>query len=93
MQAAVAEAEDLPQEESPAQVNPRSERLVPIITELAQGKMVENGLPNVMVGVMQMQMIAQGDPAIVEALQMITKTAMGSPPTDQALAATIAKLG
>ena len=71
----------------------KMQKLVPIITELAGGKMQEYGLPNVMMGVMQIQMVAGQDPVVAEGVGLLTKCSMGQVPDDATVAAYLAKLG
>ena len=66
--------------------------LVPIITELAGGKMQEYGLPNVMMGVMQIQMVAGQDGVVAEGVGLLTQCSMGNIPADDVIKAYLAKL-
>mmetsp|Transcript_35147 Transcript_35147/g.71655 ORF Transcript_35147/g.71655 Transcript_35147/m.71655 type:complete len:120 (-) Transcript_35147:2-361(-) len=66
--------------------------LIPIVTELAGGKLAEHGLPNVMMGVMQIQMVAGSDPVVAEGVQLLTQCASGNIPDDAAIEAFSAKL-
>ena len=52
-------------------------KLMPIVTELAGGKLQEYGLPNVMMGVMQIQAVGQQDPVVMEGVQLLTAATMG----------------
>jgi hypothetical protein len=66
--------------------------LVPIVTQIAGGKLAEFGLPNVMMGVMQIQMVAGTDPLVAEGVQLLTKCVTGNIPDDATMAAYVAKL-
>jgi hypothetical protein len=66
--------------------------LIPLITEIAGGKLAEYGLPNVMMGVMQIQMVAGSDPLVSEGVQLLTQCAMGNIPEDEVIAAYTEKL-
>jgi hypothetical protein len=88
--AAIAEAQAAPADQ---QAMVKMQKLVPIITELAGSKMQEYGLPNVMMGVMQIQMVAGQDPVVAEGVGLLTKCSMGQVPDDATVAAYLAKLG
>ena len=68
-------------------------RKVPLVTSLAGNKLQEHGLPNVMMGVMQLQAVGQQDPVVGEGVQILTAATMGNPPADDVIAAYLAKLG
>mmetsp|Transcript_26238 Transcript_26238/g.54026 ORF Transcript_26238/g.54026 Transcript_26238/m.54026 type:complete len:152 (+) Transcript_26238:130-585(+) len=65
---------------------------VPLVTELAGGKLQEYGLPNVMMGVVQIQMVAGQDPLVDEGVQLLTKCTMGNI-DDAAIQDYLGKLG
>ncbi len=67
--------------------------LVPLVTGMAGPKLQEHGLPNVMMGVMQLQAVGQQDPVVGEGVQILTAATMGNPPADEVIAAYLAKLG
>ena len=83
---ALAEVAQLPAEQQPMG---KMTKLMPIVTELAGGKLQEYGLPNVMMGVMQM--VGQQDPVVMEGVQLLTAATMGNVPDDATLQAFIAK--
>jgi hypothetical protein len=85
---ALAEVAQLPAEQQPMG---KMTKLMPIVTELAGGKLQEYGLPNVMMGVMQIQMVGQQDPVVMEGVQLLTAATMGNVPDDATLQAFIAK--
>ena len=87
---ALAEVAQLPPEQQPMG---KMAKLMPIVTELAGGKLQEYGLPNVMMGVMQLQAVGQQDPVVGEGVQILTAATMGNPPADEVIAAYLAKLG
>lgn len=66
--------------------------MIPLITEIAGGKLAEYGIPNVMMGVMQIQMVAGSDPLVSEGVQLLTQCASGTIPDDDVIAAYAAKL-
>jgi len=66
--------------------------MIPIVTELAGGKLAEYGLPNVMTGVMQIQMVAGQDPVVAEGVKLLAGCASGNIPDDATIAAFQAKL-
>ena len=66
---ALAEVAQLPPEQRPMG---KMAKLMPIVTELAGGKLQEYGLPNVMMGVMQIQAVGQQDPVVMEGVQLLT---------------------
>ena len=68
-------------------------KLMPIVTELAGGKLQEYGLPNVMMGVMQIQAVGQQDPVVMEGVQLLTAATMGNVPDAATLQAFVAKCG
>uniref|UniRef100_A0A7S2C9Z7 Protein C10 n=1 Tax=Florenciella parvula TaxID=236787 RepID=A0A7S2C9Z7_9STRA len=67
-------------------------KMVPLVTELAGGKLQEYGLPNVMMGVVQIQMVAGQDPLVDEGVQLLTKCTMGNI-DDAAIQDYLGKLG
>ena len=71
---ALAEVAQLPPEQQPMG---KMAKLMPIVTELAGGKLQEYGLPNVMMGVMQIQAVGQQDPVVMEGVQLLTAATMG----------------
>lgn len=79
LQKAVYEASQLPPEQ---QAMARMQKLVPLVTELAGSKLSEYGLPNVMIGVMQLQSVAQQDPIVAEGVRILTSASMGNPVDD-----------
>ena len=84
---ALAEVAQLPPEQQPMG---KMAKLMPIVTELAGGKLQEYGLPNVMMGVMQIQAVGQQDPVVMEGVQLLTAATMGNVP-DAATLASVAK--
>ena len=74
---ALAEVAQLPPEQQPMG---KMAKLMPIVTELAGGKLQEYGLPNVMMGVMQIQAVGQQDPVVMEGVQLLTAATMGNVP-------------
>ena len=70
---ALAEVAQLPPEQQPMG---KMAKLMPIVTELAGGKLQEYGLPNVMMGVMQIQAVGQQDPVVMEGVQLLTAATM-----------------
>ena len=66
--------------------------LVPLVTEMAGGKLAEYGLPNVMMGLMQIQMVAGQDPVVAEGVKILTACASGNVPDDATIAAYVAQL-
>ena len=88
--AAIAQANAAPEDQKAMM---KMQLLVPIITELAGGKMAEYGLPNVMMGVMQIQMVAGQDPVVAEGVKLLTQCSMGNVPADDVVAGYLAKLG
>merc|ERR1740138_1546742 len=90
LMAAVAEANAAPEEQR-AMI--KMQKLMPIVTELAGGKLAEFGLPNVMMGVMQIQMVAGQDPVVAEGVGLLTQATMGNVPDPAALEAFVAKCG
>ena len=89
LSAAVAECNQAPEEQRGMM---KMQKLIPIVTELAGGKMAEHGLPNVMMGVMQINMVAQQDPVVAEGVGLLTQCTMGNIPDDATIAAYVAKL-
>ena len=65
--------------------------LVPLVTGMAGPKLQEHGLPNVMMGVMQIQAVGQQDPVVMEGVQLLTAATMGNVPDAAALQAFVAK--
>ena len=88
--AAIAQANAAPEDQKAMM---KMQLLVPIITELAGAKMQEYGLPNVMMGVMQIQMVAGQDPDVKEGVTLLTQCSMGNVPADDVVQAYLAKLG
>ena len=87
--AAIAQANQAPEDRKAMM---KMQLLVPIITELAGGKMQEYGLPNVMMGVMQIQMVAGQDVVVAEGVGLLTQCSMGNIPADDVIKAYLAKL-
>ena len=87
---ALAEVAQLPPEQQPMG---KMAKLMPIVTELAGGKLQEYGLPNVMMGVMQIQAVGQQDPVVMEGVQLLTAATMGNVPDTATLQAFVAKCG
>ena len=87
---ALAEVAQLPPEQQPMG---KMAKLMPIVTELAGGKLQEYGLPNVMMGVMQIQAVGQQDPVVMEGVQVLTAATMGNVPDAATLQAFVAKCG
>ena len=87
---ALAEVAQLPPEQQPMG---KMAKLMPIVTELAGGKLQEYGLPNVMMGVMQIQAVGQQDPVVMEGVQLLTAATMGNVPDAATLQAFVAKCG
>ena len=89
--AAIAQAEA----HNPPEQRPmiKMQLLVPLVTGMAGPKLQEHGLPNVMMGVMQLQAVGQQDPVVGEGVQILTAATMGNPPADEVIAAYLAKLG
>ena len=87
---ALAEVAQLPPEQKPMG---KMAKLMPIVTELAGGKLQEYGLPNVMMGVMQIQAVGQQDPVVMEGVQLLTAATMGNVPDAATLQAFVAKCG
>ena len=85
---ALAEVAQLPPEQQPMG---KMAKLMPIVTELAGGKLQEYGLPNVMMGVMQIQAVGQQDPVVMEGVQLLTAATMGNVPDAATLQAFVAK--
>ena len=85
---ALAEVAQLPPEQRPMG---KMAKLMPIVTELAGGKLQEYGLPNVMMGVMQIQAVGQQDPVVMEGVQLLTAATMGNVPDAATLQAFVAK--
>mmetsp|Transcript_23697 Transcript_23697/g.76108 ORF Transcript_23697/g.76108 Transcript_23697/m.76108 type:complete len:140 (+) Transcript_23697:3398-3817(+) len=83
LEAAVQEAANAPPEH---QQMLKLQKLLPLITGMAGGKLREYGLPNVMVGVMQLQSVAPMDPLIGEGVKLLTTAASGTPPSDDVVA-------
>ena len=87
---ALAEVAQLPPEQRPMG---KMAKLMPIVTELAGGKLQEYGLPNVMMGGMQIQAVGQQDPVVMEGVQLLTAATMGNVPDAATLQAFVAKCG
>lgn len=85
LQQAVYEASQLPPEQ---QAMARMQKLVPLVTEIAGSKLSEYGLPNVMIGVMQLQSVAQQDSLVAEGVRILTSASMGNPIDDGQLVST-----
>lgn len=51
-----------------------------------------DGLPNVMMGVMQIQMVAGQDPTVAEGVALLSQCVSGNIPSDEAVAAYAQKL-
>ena len=66
--------------------------IVPLVTAMVGPKLQEHGLPNVMMGVMQIQMVGQQDPLVAEGVKILTGATMGNPPGDDVIAAYLAKI-
>ena len=66
--------------------------IVPLVTNMVGPKLQEHGLPNVMMGVMQIQMVGQSDPVVAEGVGLLTQATMGNPPPDEVITAYLAKL-
>lgn len=60
--------------------------LIPLVTEIAGAKLAEYGLPNVMMGVMQIQMVAGSDPIVAEGVRLLSQCASGNIPSDEVIA-------
>jgi hypothetical protein len=58
----------------------------------SSGKLAEYGLPNVMMGVMQIQMVAGSDPVVAEGVRLLSQCASGSIPDDATIDAFVGKL-
>merc|ERR1719162_1499820 len=67
-------------------------KLIPLVTGMVGPKLMEHGLPNVMVGIMQIQSVAAQDPAIGEAVGILTSATMGNIPDQAVIDACVAKL-
>lgn len=77
LQAAVQEVLHLPPEQQPIA---KMQRLIPIVTDIAGPKLAQHGLPNVMMGVMQLQQVQ--DPLVSRGVQILTHASMGAPVSD-----------
>ena len=89
--AAIAQAEaHNPPEQRPMM---KMQLLVPLVTGMAGPKLQEYGLPNVMMGVMQIQAVGQQDPVVMEGVQLLTAATMGNVPDAATLQAFVAKCG
>ena len=89
MQAAIAEAEAAPPDQKAAI---KMQKLIPLVTGMAGPKLQEHGLPNVMMGVMQLNMVGSQDAVVKEGVGILTQASMGNPPGDDIIAAYLAKL-
>ena len=89
LEAALAEAMQMPPEQ---QQFAKMQKLLPIITGLAGSKLQEFGLPNVMIGVMQLQSVAPQDPLVAEGVRLLTTAATGVPPSDAVVSDYLARL-
>ena len=54
--------------------------------------MFADGIPNVMMGVMQIQMVAGQDPTVAEGVALLTQCASGNIPQDDVIVAYSQKL-
>ncbi|KAJ8608584.1 hypothetical protein CTAYLR_005974 [Chrysophaeum taylorii] len=90
LQAAVDATSALPPDQQPIA---RMQKLVPLVTEIAGAKLGEYGLPNVMVGVMQLQIVSQQDPIVGEGVRILTSATMGNPVDDATVADYLQRLG
>ena len=86
---AVNEANQAPEAERGQK---KMQLLIPIVTGMVGPKLQEHGLPNIMMGVMQIQMVSGQDPLVAEGVKILTAATMGNPPSDAEVSAYLAKL-
>eukprot|EP00619_Florenciella_sp_RCC1007_P012245 CAMPEP_0205908612 /NCGR_PEP_ID=MMETSP1325-20131115/3334_1 /ASSEMBLY_ACC=CAM_ASM_000708 /TAXON_ID=236786 /ORGANISM="Florenciella sp., Strain RCC1007" /LENGTH=122 /DNA_ID=CAMNT_0053274837 /DNA_START=18 /DNA_END=386 /DNA_ORIENTATION=- len=88
IQNVLEQVKEAPPEEQPMK---KMQLMVPLVTALAGNKLQEHGLPNVMMGVMQIQMVAGQDALVAEGVQLLTACTMGNI-DEAAIEAYLAKL-
>ncbi|KAJ1459540.1 hypothetical protein M885DRAFT_613152 [Pelagophyceae sp. CCMP2097] len=66
--------------------------LIPIVTQMCQPKLIEHGIPNVMMGIFQIQAVAQEDTAVKAGVAFLTNASMGNLPDPEAVKAMVAQL-
>ena len=89
LEKAIEEANAAPEDQKQMM---KMQKLVSLITGMAGAKLQEHGLPNVMMGMMQLNMVGQQDPVVAEGVKILTGATMGNPPSDAEIAAYLAKL-